>query len=155
MAEADPAILMELEAEVGAGHPDRACEAALTILTAHGSPFDVLRAAARGTSSRLVPGSCEPPHDLAALASAAGLQPILGSRTRALAALQAVALAASGPKNSDATPPPILVRGDVSHLGRSALLAARRGDLVEAESPAQLLREQHRVFGRCREVCAP
>ncbi|HLE54075.1 MAG TPA: hypothetical protein VI999_02375 [Thermoplasmata archaeon] len=134
MAEADPALLVELEAEVGAGHPDRACEAALTILTAHGSPFDVLHAAARGTSSRLVPGSREPPHDLAALASAAGLQPILGDRNRALAVLQAVALAASGPKNPDAIPPPILVRGDVSHLGRSALLAARRGDLAEAES---------------------
>lgn len=123
-----------LEAAVGEGHPDRAVEAALKALAAKAPPLDVIRAAARGAASHPPPGAGHVPHGLAALASAAVLRDVLEPRALRLAVLQAVSLTASATGASEASEPPLLVSGEVSHLARSALLAVRRGDLAEAES---------------------
>ncbi len=134
MSQAHRPPLEVLEAEVGAGHPEPAIEAALAALSAKAPPLDVILAAARGAATHLAPGAGQVPHGLVALASAAVLQPVADVRARSLAVLQAVELAASLPKSPKAVLPPRVVRGDVSHLGLSGLFAVRRGDLDEAES---------------------
>jgi hypothetical protein len=134
MPNADRSPLKELEAAVGAARPDFALEAALKALVAKVPPLEVIRSAARGAASHLLPGAGQVPHGLVALSSATGLRDILEPRALGLAVLQAVSLTASATMAAEASKPALVVRGEVSHLGRSALFAVRRGDLAEAES---------------------
>src|SRR3990170_65011 len=98
------ARLADLSAAIAASRADPASEAALAALQA-------------GT----------PP-------SAAGLLPVLPPKARPFPVLQAVALAASEPKSARPAKPPLVVSGEITHLGRSFVFAARDGDLPEAES---------------------
>ncbi len=129
-----PTPLEELASQVGVSDPARAVDAALRALQAKTPPIEVIRAAAVGVAPYLDPAAGQVPHGLVALASAAGLQGVLDSRALDIAILQAVSLTASAPKVPEPAKPPIVVSGEVSHLVRSALFAARRGDLAEAES---------------------
>ncbi len=119
--------LGELELALAASHPDRAAGAALLALQGGAAPVEVLRTAARVLALRYDPVSGLPPHGLAALAAAACLQETMDPRDRPLAVLQAVALGASEKKLAAPQAPVRLVSGEVTHLGRSAVLAARAG----------------------------
>src|SRR2546422_5758850 len=55
-------------------------------------------------------------------------------RFHALPVLQVVSYVASEKKASTPAKPPLVVSGEVTHLGRSVLFAVRAGDVVEAES---------------------
>ncbi len=125
--------LAELELGLVASHPDRAAEAALRALRGGVASIEVLRSAAGATAPRYDPASGLPPHGLASLAAAACLLEPMEPRDRPLAVLQAVALAASEKKLAAPQPPARVVSGEVTHLGRSAVLAARAGS-ADAES---------------------
>ncbi len=126
--------LAELERSLAASRPDEAADAALRALRGGVPPVDVLRTTATASSSRYDPASGGAPHALAAIGAAIELQGVLGEPQRPLAVLQAVALAASEVKLPSVQPPPRVVSGEVTHLGRSALLAVRAGDLEDAEA---------------------
>ncbi|HEY7588631.1 MAG TPA: hypothetical protein VIB49_07830 [Thermoplasmata archaeon] len=130
---ASPAALAELVSAVGSSRAAEAVEAAIEALTSGTPPVEVLRAAALGSAPRydLATGA---PHGLIALAAAANARGFMDEKSQALAALQAVHLAAASPKQSEPLRPAPIVSGEVAHLGRSALLATRGGDLSEAES---------------------
>src|SRR5438128_10535943 len=55
-------------------------------------------------------------------------------RFQPLPVLQAIAYAAYETKPAAPAKPPLIVSGEVTHLGRSFLFAVRAGDVVEAES---------------------
>ena len=126
--------LAELELALSASHPDRAAAAALHAIRGGLPPLDVLGAAARTVAPRYDPASGLPPHGLAALSAAAELRAALAPRDAILAVLQAVVLAASEKKVAVPQPPGPVVSGEISHLGRSAVLAARAGAAADAES---------------------
>lgn len=125
--------LAELELALASTRPDRAAEAGLRAMRAGVPPLEVLRTAARTFAARYDPGSGLVPHGLAALASAACVQGTMDRRDLPLAVLQAVALAASERKQAAPQRPAPTVSGEVTHLGRSALLAARAGAAADAE----------------------
>jgi len=126
-------VLAEISAAVGDSKADQAVEAALRGLRGGLPPTEVLHAAALAAAARFDPEAGTAPHGLLALSSAAGLGRF-SPRTQALAVLQAVLLAASEPKSTEALVPPLVVAGEVTHLARSFVLAVRAGDLREAEA---------------------
>lgn len=125
--------LAELELALASPRPDRAAEAGLRAIRGGVAPLEVVRTAAHAVARRYDPASGMVPHGLSALAAAACLHASMDPRDLPVAVLQAVALAASERKRPDPQPPALLVSGEVTHLGRSALLAARAGAAAEAE----------------------
>lgn len=128
------ARLADLSAAIAASRADPASEAALAALQAGTPPLEVVRTAAKASALHYDPAAGRPPSGLLALASAAGLLPVLPPKARPFPVLQAVALAASEPKSARPAKPPLVVSGEITHLGRSFVFAARDGDLPEAES---------------------
>lgn len=126
--------LAELELALASSRPDRATEAALRATRARVAPLEILRTAARTLAPLYDPASGLPPHGLASLSAAACLQGSMDARDAPLAVLQAVALAASERKLAAPQRPAPAVSGEVTHLGRSAILAARAGSAADAES---------------------
>src|SRR2546427_1298542 len=74
------------------------------------------------------------PRSLAILGAAANLTSVMEPRFQVLPVLQAIAYAASEKKPAALAKPPLVVSGEVTHLGRSFLFAVRAGDVAEAES---------------------
>ncbi|MGQ0797688.1 MAG: hypothetical protein ACT4OI_07495 [Methanobacteriota archaeon] len=126
--------LADVAASVGASRADRAVDGALRAFQAGTPPAEILGAAARGSALHYDPTLRRPPMGLVALAAAANLRTVLEKRLHPLPLLQAVALAASEKKAAQPARPPVLVSGEITHLGRSFLVAARDGDLPEAEA---------------------
>ncbi len=129
-----PSPLAELEQALASSRPEQAAAAALRAMRGGAGSMDILRVAARTFAARYDPATGLPPHGLAALASAALLEGTMEARDAPLALLQAVALAASERKLPNPQPPAPLVSGEVTHLGRSAIVAARAGEAADAES---------------------
>ncbi len=126
-------LLTEVETAVGASRSD-AVDAAVKALRADAPPLEVIRAAARGVASHYDRTSGVAPRSLAILGAAANLTGVMQPRFQALPALQSIAYAASEQKASVPPKPPLIVTGEVTHLGRSFLFAVRAGDVAEAES---------------------
>lgn len=126
--------LADLELAVSTSRPEAVASAALQALRGRTPPLEILRAAARASAARYDPGSGLAPHGLATLAAVAALPPHLDPEDAPLAVLQGLALIASEKKLGAAQRPAPIVAGEVSHLGRSALLAARSGSAGDAES---------------------
>jgi hypothetical protein len=126
--------LAELELGLASSRADRAADAALQAVRRTIDPLDVLRTAALVAASRYDPASGLAPHALATLASVAGLRGSMDPRHYPLAVLQAVVLVAAEKKLPMPQRPPAVLSGEVTHLGRSALLAFRAGSMSEAES---------------------
>ena len=119
--------LADLERALSSSLPDQASDATLRALQ-EGTPFlEVVRVAARVTASRYDPAAALPPHGLAALSVAASLPQWMDPGDIPFALLQAVVLAASERKLGSPQPPAPALSGEVTHLGRSAILAARSG----------------------------
>src|SRR5207237_1381672 len=108
--------------------------AAIEALRAQASPIEVVRFAGRGFASSYDGASGVAPRGLVALSSAANLLPFLQAQFHPLPILQAVAFVASEKKAKAPPKPPLAVSGEISHLGRSFLFAARAGERREAES---------------------
>jgi len=68
------------------------------------------------------------------LAAAANLFPLSEPRFHPLPTLQGIAFIACEKKASAPARAPLVVSGEITHLGRSFLFAVRAGDLAEAES---------------------
>src|SRR6059036_2676927 len=126
-------LLTEVEAAVGASRPD-AIDASAKAFRANAPPLEVIRAAARGVATHYDRASRAAPRSLAILGAAANLISVMQPRFHALPVLQAVSYVASEKKASTPAKPPLVVSGEVTHLGRSFLFAVRAGDVVEAES---------------------
>ena len=126
-------LLTEVEAAVGASRPD-AIDASAKAFRANAPPLEVIRAAARGVATHYDRASRAAPRSLAILGAAANLISVMQPRFHALPVLQAVSYVASEQKASTPAKPPLVVSGEVTHLGRSFLFAVRAGDVVEAES---------------------
>src|SRR5256712_7065308 len=126
-------LLTEVEAAVGASRPD-AVGAAAKAFRANAPPLEVLRAAARGVATHYDRASRAAPRSLAILGAAANLISVMQPRFHALPVLQVVSYVASEKKAPTPTKPALVVSCEVTHLGRSLLLAVRAGDVVEAES---------------------
>ncbi len=127
-------LLAELEAAVGASRSQEAVDAAVKALHAKTPSAEVMRAAARGAASHYDAASGAPPRGLAVLASAMNLCAVMQPRFHPLPTLQALSFVASEKKASSPARAPLVVSGEVTHLGRSFLFAVRAGDLPEAES---------------------
>src|SRR3989475_952928 len=126
-------LLTEVEAAVGASRPD-AVDASVKAFRANAPPLEVLRAAARGVATHYDRASRAAPRSLAILGAAANLISVMQPRFHALPVLQVVSYVASEKKASTPAKPPLVVSGEVTHLGRSFLFAVRAGDVAEAES---------------------
>jgi len=126
-------LLTEVESTVGASRPD-AVDAAAKAFRANAPPLEVIRAAARGVAKHYDRASDEAPRSLAILGAAANLTSGMQPRFQALPVLQAVSFAASEKRASTPAKSPLVVSGEVTHLGRSFLFAVRAGDVAEAES---------------------
>jgi hypothetical protein len=126
-------LLTEVETAVGASRSD-AVDAAVKAFRANAPPLEVIRAAARGVASHYDRTSGVAPRSLAILAAATNLTAVMPPRFQALPVLQSIAYAASEKKASAPAKPPLIVSGEVTHLGRSFLFAVRAGDVAEAES---------------------
>ncbi len=126
-------LLTEVESAVGASRPD-AVDAAAKAFRANAPPLEVIRAAARGVAKHYDRASGEAPRSLAILGAAANLTSGMQPRFQALPVLQAVSFAASEKRASTPAKSPLVVSGEVTHLGRSFLFAVRAGDVAEAES---------------------
>ena len=126
--------LAELELALSSSRPDRAADEALRAFRERVDPSEILRVAARTAAARYDPASGLPPHGLATLAAIAALQPAMEPSDVPLAVLQGLVLIASERKLPSPQRPPAVVSGEVTHLGRSALLAARAGSSDEAEA---------------------
>lgn len=124
----------ELELALTSSRPDRAADVALRAFRANTTSLEILRVAANVAASRYDPASGLAPHALAALAAANGLRDVMEPRTHILALLQSAVLAAAEKKLPAPQAAASVVSGEVSHLGRSALLALRASDLRDAES---------------------
>src|SRR5712692_9743849 len=126
-------LLTEVETAVGASRSD-AVDAAVKAFRANAPPLEVIRAAARGVASHYDRTSGVAPRSLAILAAATNLTSVMQPRFQALPVLQSIAYAASEKKASAPAKAPLIVSGEVTHLGRSFLFAVRAGDVAEAES---------------------
>ncbi|TLZ69758.1 MAG: hypothetical protein E6K14_08930 [Methanobacteriota archaeon] len=124
-------LLGEIESAVGASRPGEAVDAAVKGFAAKTPALEVIRAAARGAAPRY---DGLAPRGLAVLAAAANLFPLIQPRFHPLPTLQGISFIASERKASAAAKAPLVVSGEVTHLGRSFLFAVRAGDLPEAES---------------------
>ncbi len=134
MAAAASSLLAEVESAVGSSRSREAVDAGAKAFAAKVPPIEILRAAARGSASHYDGASGVGPRGLAVLASAANLFPSMQPRFHALPTLQAILFVASEKKASAEVKRPLVVSGEISHLGRSFLFAVRAGDLAEAES---------------------
>ncbi len=128
------AILAELASAVAESRPERAVALAAEALNARVSHGDIAHACAVGGAPRYNVVQARAPHGLTALAAAANAAPFLAPGDAALAMLQSVFLIASVTKLPEPAPSPHVMAGEVTHLARSALFAARAGDLDEAEA---------------------
>ena len=128
-----PSLLTEVETAVGASRPD-AVDAAVKAFRAKAPPLELARAAARGVATHYDPASGVAPRSLAILGAASNLTSVMEPRFQVLPVLQAIAYAASERKPAVPAKPPLVVSGEVTHLGRSFLFAVRAGDVAEAES---------------------
>src|SRR5437667_5986856 len=128
-----PSLLTEVETAVGASRPD-AVDAAVKAFRAKAPPLELARAAARGVAAHYDPASGVAPRSLAILGAASNLTSVMEPRFQVLPVLQAIAYAASERKPAVPAKPPLVVSGEVTHLGRSFLFAVRAGDVAEAES---------------------
>src|SRR3989454_41005 len=126
-------LLAEVEAAVGASRPD-SVDASVKAFRANAPPLEVIRAAARGVATHYDRASRAAPRSLAILGAAANLISVMQPRFHALPVLQVVSYVASEKKASTPAKPPLVVSGEVTHLGRSFLFAVRAGDVGEAES---------------------
>src|SRR5713226_139952 len=126
-------LLTEVQTAVAASRSD-AVDAAVKAFRADAPALEVVRAAARGVASHYDPTSGVAPRSLAILGAAANLTAVMQPGFRALPVLQSIAYAAAEKKASAPAKPPLIVSGEVTHLGRSFLFAVRAGDVSEAES---------------------
>jgi len=126
--------LADLEAAVHRSNVDAAVRAAIEALRAKVSPIEVVRSAGRGFAASYDGTSGAAPRGLVVLSSAVNLLPFLQAQFHPLPILQAVAFVAYEKKAKAPPKPPLAVSGEISHLGRSFLFAARAGDRGEAES---------------------
>ena len=126
--------LADLEAAVHRSNVDASVRAAIEALRAQASPIEVVRFAGRGFATSYDGASGVAPRGLVALSSAVNLLPFLQAQFHPLPILQAVAFVASEKKARAPPKPPLAVSGEISHLGRSFLFAARAGERREAES---------------------
>ena len=126
-------LLTEVETAVGASRPE-AVEAAIKAFRAKAPPLELVRAAARGVALHYDRASGVAPRSLAILSAATNLTSVMEPRDQVLPVLQAIAYAASEKKPAPIAKPPLIVSGEVTHLGRSFLFAVRAGDVAEAES---------------------
>src|SRR5438128_2182812 len=124
-------LLDEIESAVGASRPQEAVDAAVKGLVAKTPALEVIRAAARGAAPRY---DGLAPRGLAVLAGVANLFPLTQPRFHPLPTLQGITFIASEKKASAPAKAPLVVSGEITHLGRSFLFAVRAGDLAEAES---------------------
>src|SRR3989442_1520427 len=97
-------------------------------------PVELVRAAARGVALHYDRASGVAPRSLTILSAAANLTSVIEPRYQVLPVLQAIAYAASEKKPATPAKPPLIVSGEVTHLGRSFLFAVRPADVAEAES---------------------
>ena len=135
MAEADgSSALVDVATAIASSHADRAAEAGVRAVRANVPPIEIVRAAALAASDRFDPSPRRAPMGLVALASAANLFPVLQPKFHPLPVLQAVAFAAAEKKAPGPSRPHLVVRGEITHLGRSFLFATRDGNLPEAEA---------------------
>lgn len=132
MTERAPSRLAELETALADSRADRAADLALLAIQERVQPLEVVRTAARLYASHYDVGFGAP-RALVALSAASNLLPVLPSLTP-LPIVQAVSFAASEKKSEASARPAAAVSGEVTHLGRSFLFAARAGDRSEAES---------------------
>src|SRR2546426_150286 len=128
-----PSLLTEVETAVGASRPE-AVDAAVKAFRAKAPPVELVRAAARGVALHYDRASGVAPRSLTILSAAANLTSVIEPRYQVLPVLQAIAYAASEKKPATPAKPPLIVSGEVTHLGRSFLFAVRAGDVAEAES---------------------
>src|SRR2546422_11021499 len=128
-----PSLLTEVEAAVGASRPE-AVDAAAKAFRAKAPPLELVRAAARGVALHYDRASGVAPRSLAILSAATNLTSVMEPRYQVLPVLQAIAYAASEKKPAAPAKRPLIVSGEVTHLGRSFLFAVRAGDVAEAES---------------------
>jgi len=128
-----PSLLTEVETAVGASRPD-AVDAAIKAFRAKAPPLELARAAARGVALHYDRASGVAPRSLAILGAASNLTSVMEPRFQVLPVLQSIAYAASEKKPAAPAKPPLIVSGEVTHLGRSFLFAVRAGDVAEAES---------------------
>src|SRR3989442_15815190 len=126
-------LLGEVGAAVGRSG-NEAVEAARKAFVAKAPPLEVVRAAARGTAVHAAAASGTAPRGLAMLAAATNLFAVMQPRFQPLPVLQALAFIAGEKKSPTPAKPPVVVSGEVTHLGRSFLFAVRAGDVAEAES---------------------
>ena len=131
---AGPKALLDVASAVGGSRADVAVTSAVAALKAGVAPLDVLRAAVRAYALHYDVTDPAPPHGLVVGAAVANLLDALPAPTRRIAALRAVALLAGDKKSLAPVRAPLALSGEVSHLGRSFLFAARDGDLPQAES---------------------
>lgn len=135
MPDSPPASpLADVELAVSSSRPDRVTAEALRAFRLGVPPLEVLRAAAHAAATRYDSESGLAPHGLSTLSAVAALRPCLDPGDLPLAVLQGLVLASSEKKLAAPQHPAKVMAGDVSHLGRSALLAARAGSAAEAES---------------------
>src|SRR2546430_9420216 len=128
-----PSILTEVETAVGTSRPE-AVEAAIRASRAKPQPLELVRAGAGGVALHYDRASGVAPRSLAILGAAANLTTVMKPRDQVLPVLQAIAYAASERKPAAPAKPPLIVSGEVTHLGRSFLFAVRADDVAEAES---------------------
>src|SRR5438093_943753 len=128
-----PSLLTEVEPAVGTSRPE-AVEAAIKAFRAKAPPLELVRAAARGVALHYDRAAGVAPQSLAILGAAANLTTMMEPSYQVLPILQAIASAASEKKPAAPAKPPLIVSGEVTHLGRSFLFAVRAGDVAEAES---------------------
>jgi len=132
MAAAGTSSLLDaIESAVGASRPREAVDAAVKGLVAKTPALEVIRAAARGAAPRY---DGLAPRGLAVLAGVANLFPLTQPRFHPLPTLQGITFIAAEKKASAPAKAPLIVSGEITHLGRSFLFAVRAGDLAEAES---------------------
>jgi len=111
---------------IAASRPADATHAALEAFRAKAPLLEVVRTAAV-TAARHPADLRVVPRGFALLASAAHL-------ARPMAVLQAVAYVASEPRSAMPAGPPLVVSGEITHLGRSFLFGVRAGHMDEAEA---------------------
>jgi len=128
-----PSLLTEVETAVGGSRPE-AVDAAIKAYRAKAPPLELVRAAARGVASHYDRASGVAPRSLAILGAATNLTAVIEPRFQLLPVLQSIAYAASEKRATTPVKPPLVVSGEVTHLGRSFLFAVRAGDVAEAES---------------------
>src|SRR2546427_5226976 len=126
-------LLTEVESAVAASRPD-AIDASAKAFRANAPPLEVIRAAGRGVATHYDRTSGVAPRSIAILSAATNLASVMQPRFQALPVLQAISYAASEKKAATPAKPPLIVSGEVTHLGRSFLFAVRAGDVAEAES---------------------